>query len=1304
MSFQIEDFLEEYPNPYEDNIQSTLASYYEMQEVETTKKDRKLQQSPFFTQQELYQRVGYFTDRILYVAEAGVGKTCSEICLREFLKNNDPWTKNAYFITGTTQIDDFKKQVVYGCTAHLYEKSKLGSFSTSESNSKGLTKAINSIVDENYTVMTYDAFYKQIMALILGLSVDDANELITKRYSNSYFFFDEIHFLKITDSTDKNAKERYDHYWMLWRVCHLVNASRITLSSATPHSNNIKEIGHIANIILPLNNQILVDDDFFGRYFDNHLLDINYGKDVRWDIGNIKGRHNNLERASDYYTDVLTSYLSGMVMYIAAADTGVKISYIPVEEPNPYPMMKKSIDMYRAIGNDPKNKYNKLRIMPFKDGGIQMETYDRYVESMKMKGVKRSVAQSTELSILRAVVPLAEGLVENWETKGFRHWFVQENKKPGWYKIKDGVRCTDGRTLQEHYQNNLESLSSKYAYAAMGMTKGIGKCYAFFTGVNQIGGVYDFGIALENNATVTLLEPTSDRFTRFDYLPRTSKSRSKNWKSARRGELKNLIESSPRYAIISNNQTSAEISNILDLYNHPDNMYGEYLKVLLVSRKGQTGINFSSVRREYSMSSTHNPVDEYQAIMRAIRATSHTEIIPDWKKRFGEDFYIEINLMAIIYPNTKKGSKDTEDIMIYNRTRDIDENRLVINRALKRLSITGLLTEDRNRGNAPGSQECDYMSCDFDLVSEDRTLPTKYNNYIALYSQRAIDIEKLKIVEELKKKSYLSVSEYIKSNTSSEVENIVCQLAIVSLCENRDEIYDKFGYLATITENSGTLYFNRGNISQKEFMTEYYNFNLIGIQRRNLQDLNRLRDTKKTKAFFDDIANTKSKEDMTEFLTNADTGYLALVYEKFIKEHYISPEKSILTKDQIDNFYSLIELDKESGNVIRVPQPLEALAKVSSSTKKELPFDFEPLSQNDPKDDIVFAHSLYTTDEKRTKSSQAQKGRNVEGTLRIFIVKEGEWRDANVYESAVYRRIFQQRISSLEIEISTVHEIYGIISRNKEISFGIPILIIKNNEKATSREAPGSMCHQTPRKVDIFKVMISIGMHLENDFRSNEYELIHHRNHVASYKRRGDLEYLQRYFTSKGKDWYFSIDDFLERASVFYNKKILKKPLVRNRVKILKEKIDLLKNNDVEATRELYDEYRRIDSSDILRRNMNNFFEGTGTYTIQIASFVNNRIREFERIVESSEKYLKSSKLYDNYVRVALKMELIDKYDGDVVLATDSMTEYAMSILMTTQHNMKKQKICEMMASYMYRKNMLVFKDITEEEARKIYG
>lgn len=1297
MEFQIEDFLEEYPTPYREDIQSEIARYYEMQEVITTKKDRKLEGSPFFTQQDLYQRTAYFSKKNLYVAEAGVGKTCSEIALREFLKNNDPWTTKAYFVTGNAQIEDFKKQVVYGCTAHLYETSKLHEHQTTESASKGLAKAINSIVEKNFKVITHTNFYKEVYELVGNLDAKEGNRLIQEYYSSIYFFFDEIHFLKITDSTVLKQRERFDHYWMLWRVCHLVNGSRITLSSATPHSNDIREFGHIVNIILPLDNQMKVDDNFYTRHKSIHELNIKYGPSVNWDIIEVRGRNDDLEEAAQYYTDIFKKYLSGMLIYISAADTGVEMSYIPVEEPNAKGVMKRIIDNYRRIGLVEDNEYKRLRVLTFVDGGIQMKAYDKYKN--KRNGGRTSVAQNVELQILTAVVPESPGLEENWGKKAFNHWFEQDKKKLSWYTIREDVTDFNGVGLKEYYSNNLLTLSPKYYYAMIGMTQGIGKCYAFFPGVEQVGGVYDFGLALENGLTVTLLEPTEDKFTRFDYLQRQGRREIKNWTSVPSGQLAKHIDKAPRYAIISGKQTSKEFSNILDLYNHPDNMYGEYLKVLLVSKRGQTGVNFSSVRRVYSFYITHNPVDEYQAIMRARRATSHTKIIKDWKERFGYDFEVEVNLMIVIYPEGHPGGRDTEDNMIYNRTRSLDENRLIINRAIKKISITGLLTRDRNIGDNEYDQECDYMRCDFEFVTDEER-STLYHNFITLYSERLVKLEKKSLIRELQKKSYLSIPNYISSKGGDYISTIVCHLAIAELCENKDEIYDKFGYLATVSENNGILYFNRGNVSKNGFMIEYYNVNLIGIQRRTLRSLNRLRDYKTTGEFFNKLAMMNTEEEMSELISNTKVGELAIAYEKFIKDYYIG-NNPILSRQQIDMFYSIIELDEGPGNVIRVPQPLNALNKVSSDPKNELPHNFEILSSLDKDNNIVFAHSVYTTEEKRTKSSQAQKSRMVEGTIRIFVVSEGEWRDANVYEAIVYRRIFQERISTHEMNVSAKFPIYGIISRNTVKGKSYPVLMIKDNEKETSREAPGSACNLTQRKVDIFRVMISIGMHEEYQYNSNEFQLMSYRHSIASYKRENEELFLQKYFTSKGKDWYFSLDQFILVSRKFYDVDIDEKELIRISVGKIDKRLKLLKEYNRDAVRELYREYKRI-ATGFERRSVEDFINTDKKP--KTLPFVQNRISELDKISNSSKAYLNGTGKYDNYVRVALKMEVIDMFDGNKMLATDDMTAYGYYILMTNQTEMNKAKICNMMAKYMHKKGMLMYKDITKDEAERLYN
>lgn len=1295
MDLSLEDFLPEYPDFRDEDIQSKLDSYYEFREVEVKRKDRKLPGSTNFVHQDMYQRAAFFIPRLLLVGEAGIGKTRSLIALRKFLKANDPWMRRAYFITGPSQIEDFKSQVVYGKTFD------------SKNSDKKLTRKISKMVNKNYFVLSYDALHKKMLGIVEGHSVEDGNQLLQDYFSDSLFFFDEIQFLKISNTSGTTeegvfkSRERSLKYWMLWRLCHVVERSRITISSATPHSNEVEEFGYVANLLLPLDHQMEIDGSFYEEHYPSHELNIKYGPIVNWDINQIKEDY---DRPEQYYAEAFSPYLTGMMIYIAAPDIGVDVSYVPLLEENADKFWKKGIEIFRRFGEEG-GDLSRLRILELEDGGIQMKSY------LNFKKTDKSVAQMSELSILSGVFPFKQG-VKNWGTKAFHYWIEESKSEKGWYSINEDILDDSGKTLSYYYKNYLKTLSAKMYYARYGCVNFPGKVYAFFKEVHTPGGVFSFGLALEHGGPV---EGTGKSFQRYKY-----RGGGVSFSQVKEGELLKHVQKAPRYAIIYGGQAVPEKNRILDLYNHPDNIMGEYLKVIIISKSGQTGINLFSVSRTYSFYTSHNPVDSYQALYRFLRAVSHVDLLKLYEQ-MGKKLVIEVNLLSIVLPKEEgRDDNSTTDIQIYRRTRERDVNRLIISRAIKILSVTGYITRERNRipDKFAMEQECDYMSCDFELMS-DVVYPLEYNNYISLYSEIPVSLEIKKIEELLRKTCSLNIADYIYESSrglkSKEIKEIICNLAVASICENKEILLDKYGYPALVVEKNGILYFVRGNVKDSQFFSEYYTKNLIGVKHETLHSINLRNDYRNSVHFFDDLAKTTTTEEMADLFGQEELEMRAVIVERFVKE-YLVQKKEKFTPCQLSNFYETLELGSCSGVLLKTYQQITAIERVAGSRDGKLhDDDLLELEKEEIPENFIFLHNVYTTDIKRTKSCQAQKQRNVEGLLRCFLLKEMEWRDCNPQESVVYRRLFQKRIQVLEEQISDKFSIYGIMSMESDG------LKIKDNKDSILREKTGCVCHQIVQKKHITEIMLEIGMQDVEEYQDiSELEKLDMRNAMCRYRRKsekmeGEENKLYQLLEVDSKEWYFDIMELREE--------LFKSQETRNNEYSIKNIArEFLKGDPEDEYKELYDYWakgvigERI--KDLVRsktkykyRTLNRFLDGEINGSSEIKSIVEEKLRELDGKIKSSKEYLgngfkmKQLTAYQmEYLELVIKDKLLKIPESSKIrLATDEMVQFVYPYLMGPQSEKggwSKTSMCDKIAVYMYERGMISAPDMNENQLK----
>jgi superfamily II DNA or RNA helicase len=160
------------------------------------------------------------------------------------------------------------------------------------------------------------------------------------------------------------------------------------------------------------------------------------------------------------------------------------------------------------------------------------------------------------------------------------------------------------------------------------------------------------------------------------------------------------------------------ISKIIDIFNDPRNIYGEYLKVIIGSNIIGEGISFYHVRQFYLLTPFWNNTETEQAIGRVLRTFSHDQLKP-------EERTLDIYRLAAIPSNTT--SKETNennsiDLLMYMRSEDKDINIKKIERIMKQSSVDCYLNRMRNiLKEEDGSKSCDYTVCNYDCfnVSED---------------------------------------------------------------------------------------------------------------------------------------------------------------------------------------------------------------------------------------------------------------------------------------------------------------------------------------------------------------------------------------------------------------------------------------------------------------------------------------------------------------------------------------------------------------------------------------------------------
>ena len=1109
MEPKLEDFFEYYPEQTDPEFASKIANYYEFQECSSGREDVKIEGDTFYTHQRAYQRLGRVVDRIALIAEAGVGKSRCNICLADYLRENRLSRKN-YFITGRSLIGDYNSQLV-SALAEIDEASAATSvFKSARTQPSQLsllqktsrsaqavpadvyTKGKSKSLKEFNEVLTYDEFVKRVLALtsenpqgtkskkkvVVGdRNIDESNRRINEEFAGCSFFFDEIQFQKITsDNIGKNeGKDRQRHvfYWTIWRFCHVVEQARITIASARPLTNEPQEFAYALNWILPLDNQIPLKRNFQDEGTRRSGLKASYGHRVDWKSLSENSTSKDLAAATEYYMEALEPYLRGRVMFIAAAYTGVDISYLPA--PNPYASAEVQLQIAEERSRQAealksaktpkeKNQANQ-RLLPMKmkeDGSpdIQAQTYLDYINRQDKGG--RQVGQRKPTEILTVAFPkvLGKESEENWGISGMKQWMTDN----GAYR-EGVVSAENGKGLRWYLKNRLDSLSVSMAYIRNVAVNYPWKGYVF-SDLVEGSGLYFLGHVFEEGGNVFLKDKYYDKpFER--YVPQEF-----NAELVPKGALETRFRKAPRYAIISSEamkHSPTAMTKVLALYNHPDNIHGEYLKYIFISKKGMTGINLMHVMHVFSLFLSHNPSDLYQAIRRAIRAVSHHELRKLWLEspRYRDyPFEVTVNLLSTVF--LRGTGKSTISTQIFTRTLNKDLNIAPVMRTYKQLSATAWIFEKRNNlgKKFSGTAEADYMSATLAIPGSGPD-DVIYTNYLLLYAKEKIEAKALVILAKLRKENEYDIRNSLASY-NDKLELAIYQLAIASLLVTNDyDITDSFGFRCDVVLFDSILYLHRrySVVPQREFCS-YYTSSLITVESKSLPEIIDEMIESKINAIYKELPELENTEEaVSEYLGAMKIEQKALFFESIIARVYSGDlneesEEYEIIKTILDLLRIDLDKPEKSGNYFDMEEPIDEIQNISKESVEQ-----EEKSH-------VYVHNIYVYVRGTSGAGKISRTSGAIGRLRIFRLAEGKWRDAREDESEVYRGKFRELNYTREKKMNEKSMIYGRVSEG-ETKFWIIDKYLENKFAGGNEIREGTAT--LARKIDAIAYMWHFG-------------------------------------------------------------------------------------------------------------------------------------------------------------------------------------------------------------------------------------
>lgn len=1020
---QLEDLVANYPSFEEPGIQTLLSAKRELIEVRALPSEpRPIPGITYYNNQRLLLRLMRFTDRMLINWQTGTGKTCGLGILAEYYHDlylrdpeNAPIKRTIVLVPGPGLKDSFKLQIACDCTSGQYITPMVEN-ATRERNRKGnLTRELN----QWYTIKTYQKFLLQL--------ADLSDEEIRRIYSRTIIFVDEAHNLNVSEKGNKNTRKNI-FYTQLWRLFHLVEGCKIILSTATTMINETIEIATLMNLLLDADKQLPVGAD-------QEVTDWNY----------------------DTVTlEQMEPYLRGKVSYVRSLNTGINLELVgdPIEVVIPIPeeegreIITTNTITISIMESDQEEAY--FRAMEIGSGVYDNERQvSNFVFPDGSWGGKfpRKAKNPEEAEVVQEV-----GLGRYVISPSNDTYRATQEFQP-WLRIVDNPIGDEP---------HLGRLSRKYERI-------IREVLAGTTGTVYNYNEYVFG----SGAIVQALAFEANGFERFRgdtpafqsikgaTLPHPCVGQNR----ARRI----VLDKRPRVALITSETSPVNVTRILELFSSPENVHGEYLKVLIGSEVTREGLNLAHVTQIHLVTTWWNRAANYQAISRAIRATSHVLLLEEERQRLQrEGLDPDTAVVSVLLfqhasvpigPDGQPDLAGSVDVYMYQVTDAKDYSIRRMERILKRCAVDCQLNYERNvrEGDVKNSPVCDYTDCDYACVNP---YPTQLDEttYDVYYIDEVLRLVSDRIVEVFAENfSLRRVEIYALLEEFREVE---VDRALTQIMATKRVIYDRYGFISYLREDRDRFFLQRdfplnasGEASQ---ILEIYASNLISSREVPLNTyLSRFTAIEQEVIIAKILALPLDSPNLPSLVKSLSNEGRINLLEKAVYTYVIENATPLL--QQIIELFSLslFIIYEPIEDIQSVGQSLIRTGKVGRPPKntgqprvikfnredlkeevEEIPLIDTPILVVEGTDkDIVFLHNLFNQKAGRAAYDVTTAFKKGNGHLRIFKPNERVgWRDVKANEIPVYGAVVEEIIDRIVAPFEQF-QIYGTILADGEFRF-----------------------------------------------------------------------------------------------------------------------------------------------------------------------------------------------------------------------------------------------------------------------------
>lgn len=1060
---QLADLLEAYPIVTTPGFQTIMTSKKEFSELSSSPTERLPPgQGHYFKHQRFTHRFLRSYDDLVILSETGSGKSCEVLGFIEYTRKElekariNPLSadeKAGHFkrvivlVKGRTQKNEFRNQLVCKCSDGRYITDMVKKTNKESVQKSNLTLEIKKA---GYNVTTYKSFTNSIRRLY---PTEADEQKMIDDFSDTIFWIDEAHNLLIDNinNSKRVATDKEITYNTLWKLFHIIRRSKRIISTATPMLNDVKEIGSLMNLILPIDDVLPV-----GYNYSNAT-----NNDIRVLFPGLPFDHKTAtrEQISPYFKgqfpasydfgkatlEDLEPYFRGRIGFIRASDTGA----IPIEEGikqnEEYTINGVTYQSQLVLYNSRMSDLQTAGYLSVnkKSGKGHSELFgaerqaanfvfpDGYSGGGTTEEEKelRSRARKAKLAAKVAVeannkIELEEDEDEEFEEEGS---FIPGSFISGMLPISDltvqeteANNETEKRAFRRYVEkrgdnfkptaefipwlSNIEyirTLSCKYAEILDIELRELGNAFIYDEFIEG-SGVIVLALCLEGlgfqryNESLSMFTGSNND----DVKPVCSG----NDKDITTRKVRPEIRKQMRYGLITGDITDTKFQSLMEAMNSYENRHGDYIKILLSSRAGRDGINVNNVLRIHLIGPEWNQSAMYQAISRGIRATSHEDLIREEQEKLrieGKD-PATVKIPVRIYKHSAiPNSNDVTsiDIRMYRLSEFKDRNIRRMMRILKQCAIGCQVHYNRNVKDTDTdfTPTCDYDVCKYKCVDPPPTFED-FSSYDIVYSDEIVHGAYNEIVDIFRQKNLLSIDEITKLLPQYRKKYII--MALEKLINNKIPLVNRFGYITYLCEDNQTFYLNRTypNLINIASMS-YYSENLIGVK-------------------FSPLNNIVSKFNQSENklivgkleLINPNDPQFISTLDKLSIEGQVEILENVIIRSLKGESNSFIDtiINKYKSNIFFFNEPVAEINKVyeqlhstvprrgrkrDPNVKRHLPkinpnlVDLSKINL-DTNTEIVYLHTLYSKVQSQTQYSVTSRANKGEGRTRILKTDE----------------------------------------------------------------------------------------------------------------------------------------------------------------------------------------------------------------------------------------------------------------------------------------------------------------------------